>query len=197
MRKTLFPCWAFLFLLACNGPSTETKTEAVRTNEPVGKTSTTNQSIKHVVQRSHAFSSSDAQDFFRLELRGDSITTSTVLFTITSSQGQLLHRQTFSAADLEASLVYEMTTPTATLPQREAYILRRMNEFVQPDRFVTPAITQSQNPDTSFVSLKDWQRLQAQPNTIGFKYTLGKEDGHLLVYDPTQKKAVRVGSFGG
>lgn len=94
-------------------------------------------------------------------------------------------------------MVYEMDKPSATEQEREAYIRQRVENFVQPNDFVTPAIAPNAPAQTSFVSETAWKKIQANPNTIGFKYLLGKEDGHLLVYDPEEKKAVRYGSFGG
>lgn len=125
------------------------------------------------------------------------MTEGTVYFTITTRDGTLIHSEAFPAADVEAAMVYEMETPTATVNDREAYILKRLETFVEAEDFISPAIASNAAPDTSFVSLATWKNIQALPNTIGFKYLLGKEDGHLLVYDPAQKKAVRYGSFGG
>lgn len=154
--------------------------------------------LLHVVQRTHQFSSKGEPDYFRLTLRGDSVTAGQVEFVITTRTGQQIYQELFSAADLEANMVYTLiqnTPPTAA--ERETYILNRMNEFVQDANFLTPAISQGATPDTSLVKLSTWRELQANKGTIGFKYLLGKEDGRLLVYDPKQQKAIRYGSFGG
>ncbi|QHL87328.1 hypothetical protein GU926_07730 [Nibribacter ruber] len=153
--------------------------------------------VLKIVQRTHAFSSNTQPDYFRLVLTGDSVTNGHVTFTITSADGKKLFEEKFAAAELEASMVYEMKTPTAPTRDRQAYILRRMDEFVQESDFVKPAIPASTPADTAFVSLATFQTIQANPSAIGFKYLLGKEDGRLLVYDPNQKKVVRYGSFGG
>ncbi|RNI29618.1 hypothetical protein EFA69_08655 [Rufibacter immobilis] len=153
--------------------------------------------IQHIVQRTHLFSSPQSPDYFRLVLRGDSITQGQVHFTITTQDGRLIHEEHFPAADLEASLVYEMEGSTVTQEQRAAYILKRMEEFVEPKDFISPAIAPNTPAQTSFVSETAWKKIQANHKAVGFKYLLGKEDGRLLVYDPEQKKAVRYGSFGG
>ncbi len=143
------------------------------------------------------FSSENRPDYFRLALHGDSITGGQVQFTITTYEGHKIYEENFSAADLEASMVYEMRASPASTSDREAYIVKRMEEFVQPTDFVSPAIAPNSPAQTSFVNETTWRRIQSNPNSIGFKYLLGKEDGRLLVYDPEQKKVVRYGSFGG
>ncbi|GAA4314545.1 hypothetical protein [Nibribacter koreensis] len=198
MRTLPFVCLLSL-LVACEPAAQETATNTTQSEvletTPGGKRGKA--PVLKIVQRTHTFSSTTQPDYFRLVLTGDSITNGKVLFTITSIDGQKIYEEQFPAADLEAAMVYEMKTPTASRTDREAYILRRMEEFVQPDDFVTPAIPASMRADTSFVSLTTFRTIQANPSAIGFKYLLGKEDGRLLVYDPSQKKAVRYGSFGG
>ncbi|AMM50265.1 hypothetical protein TH61_02440 [Rufibacter sp. DG15C] len=199
MRTFPFICLLSL-LVACEPATKETTTS---TSNPVEAQETTADNKKgkipviKIVQRTHKFSSASQPDYFRLVLTGDSITTGNVAFTITAADGQKIYEEQFTAADLEAAMVYEMETPTAPIRDREAYILRRMEEFVQEDDFVTPAIPATMRADTAFVSLTTFKAIQANPSATGFKYLLGKEDGRLLVYDPSQKKAIRYGSFGG
>ncbi|MGV3538998.1 MAG: hypothetical protein ACO1OQ_04260 [Rufibacter sp.] len=200
--KNIYLFLPILLLLGCQPASQkqseeekEQKMASVSASQEVSPGA--QQGLLHVVQRTHAFSSPTEQDYFRLTLRGDSILTGTVEFTITTSGGEQIYREQFAAADLEAALVYEMENNTATTHDREAFILKRMEEFVQPNDFVSPAISSTMTPDTSVVSLTTWKQIQGKKNSIGFRYLLGKEDGRLLVYDPQQKKAVRYGSFGG
>lgn len=198
MRTLPFVCLLSL-LIACEPATKETTSNTnqseVSETTPGGKKGRA--AVLKIVQRTHTFSSTTQPDYFRLVLTGDSITTGKVKFTITSIDGQKIYEEQFPAADLEAAMVYEIKTPTASRSDREAYILRRMEEFVQADDFVIPAISASTPADTAFVALATFKSIQANPSAIGFKYLLGKEDGRLLVYDPSQKKAVRYGSFGG
>ncbi len=189
------------FLCSCHSSTQEntpsSSENGTSTSQSGQKDVDTSREIQHIVQRTHLFSSDTQPDYFRLALHGDSITGGQVLFTITTFDGRLIYEERFSAADLEASMVYEMLSSPATLSDREAYIVKRMDEFVQPSDFVSPAIAPNAPAQTSFVNETTWRRIQSNPKAIGFKYLLGKEDGRLLVYDPEQKKAVRYGRFGG
>ncbi|GGK65233.1 hypothetical protein ACD591_01910 [Rufibacter glacialis] len=191
------------FLFSCqSSPSEETTTSSSAKTSASQKNGKTKPMVKlpvqHIVQRTHPFSSDQAPDYFRLALHGHSIAKGEVEFTITTQDGQEIYEENFPAADLEASMVNEVPSPTTpTVSEREAYILKRMDEFVQPTDFVAPAIAPNAPVQASFVNETTWKRIQANPKAIGFKYLLGKEDGRLLVYDPEKKKAVRYGSFGG
>ncbi|WP_181305691.1 hypothetical protein [Rufibacter sp. XAAS-G3-1] len=198
MHKTYWVA-VLAFLFSCQSSSEETTTSTsagTSTSSEKDKTDT-KLPVQHIVQRTHLFSSDQRPDYFRLSLHGTSISEGEVEFTITTQDGQKIYEESFPAADLEASLVYEMKTPTATNSEREAYIIKRMDNFVQPADFVSPAIAPNAPVQASFVNESTWKRIQANPKAIGFKYLLGKEDGRLLVYDPEKKKAVRYGSFGG
>ncbi|MFC6997603.1 hypothetical protein [Rufibacter roseus] len=194
--------WLLVLLIGCKQSTDTTTTVQDEPNFTTTSPTTTGEKVStkrllHVVQRTHPFSKPEQPDYFRLLLRGDSITAGQVQFTITTREGTVIHNEVFQAADLEAALVNEMEKPAATTREREAFIIKRMEEFVQPADFVTPAIAANMPPDTAFVTLSYWNQLQERENTIGFKYLLGKEDGRLLVFDPEKKKAVRYGSFGG
>jgi hypothetical protein len=190
------------FLSGCQSSESEETTASI----PLGNVSSatkkqngadTKEPIQHIVQRTHPFSSDQQPDYFRLALHGTSISKGVVEFTITTQDGTKIYEESFPAADLEASMVYEMKTRSASESERDAYILKRMDDFVQATDFVSPAIAPTAPVQTSFVNEATWKRIQANPKAIGFKYLLGKEDGRLLVYDPGQKKAVQYGNFGG
>ncbi|MBC3541233.1 hypothetical protein ACFSC6_14450 [Rufibacter sediminis] len=190
------------FLFSCQSSSSEEATTSVSSNAPASseKESLREESkepVQHIVQRTHLFSSQQQPDFFRLALHGNSIAQGKVEFTITTHDGQKIYEENFPAADLEASMVYEMQTDSPTVSEREAYIIKRMDGFVENKDFVSPAIAPNAPVQASFVNETTWNRIKANPKAIGFKYLRGKEDGRLLVYDPEQKKVVRYGSFGG
>ncbi|RNI31228.1 hypothetical protein [Rufibacter latericius] len=201
LRLSLVAVLAFLFSCQSSGSEEATTSNQTGTSASSAKESSArnaDEPVQHIVQRTHAFSSDQNPDFFRLALHGNSITKGKVEFTITTQDGQKIYEENFPAADLEASMVYEMQSPTSpTVSEREAYIIKRMDDFVENTDFVSPAIAPNAPVQASFVNETTWKRIQANPKAIGFKYLLGKEDGRLLVYDSAQKKAVRYGSFGG
>lgn len=205
MLKTRHVLCLLVLFIGCKQASEDTntstalkeKTTAAPTGETPDSKKTAQKRLLHVVQRTHHFSSAEHPDYFRLMLRGDSVVAGQVYFTITTRDGKIIHNETFPAADLEAVMVYQMKKPTATSRERETFILQRMEEFVQPDDFISPAIPANAQPDTAFVTLSSWNQIQDRKNAIGFKYLLGKEDGRILVFDPEKQKAVRYSSFGG
>ena len=148
-----------------------------------------------VVRQRHNFSRSEGlADAFQLVFRGPSVLKGTAEFTITDPSGQVIFREMLTEPDLEAALVYEMKTPTAAPAAREAYVLRRIDQFFQPAQFQTPAI----GPQATFPStIKNldqatWADLKRRPGTIGFNYLKGKENRQRLAWSPLKKQTIRV-----
>ncbi|TPG67313.1 hypothetical protein EAH73_06205 [Hymenobacter nivis] len=147
------------------------------------------------MRQRHNFSHSEGPaDAFRLVFRGPSVLKGTAEFTITDPSGQVIFREVLTEPDLEAALVYEMKTPTATPAEREAYVLRRIDQFFQPAQFQKPAV----GPQATFPSNVEnldqatWADLKRRPGTIGFDYLKGKEDRQRIAWSPLKKQTVRV-----
>lgn len=148
-----------------------------------------------VVRQRHNFSRSEGPaDAFRLVFRGPSVLVGTAEFTITDPSGQVIFREMLTEPDLEAALVYEIKTPTATRAEREAYVLRRIDQFFQPAQFQTPAV----GPQATFPSHVEnlnqttWADLKRRLGTIGFDYLKGKEDRQRLAWSSLKKQTIRV-----
>ncbi|RAK67072.1 hypothetical protein [Hymenobacter edaphi] len=148
------------------------------------------------VRTRHLFSSPSAPDLFQLVLRGDSLLSSEATFTITAADGTVIFREALSSADLEASMVYEMTKPGATRQEREAYVRRRMDEFFAASNFHTPAIDARATFQPGTADRATWDDLRRRSGTVGFQYLVGKEDRRRIAWSPLKKQVVRVGSFG-
>ncbi|MGY2131574.1 hypothetical protein ACW9KT_05075 [Hymenobacter sp. HD11105] len=195
-----------LALGACSG-SDSTRTEATETGattvtaEPMDTTRAPAVNVQSdtlkVVRKQHRFSSPSTEDEFKLVLRGPSMLAGEVTFTITDSRGETIFREVLSAADLEATMVYEMKNKTATQAEREAFVRRRMDEFFADKNFRTPAITDKDTHQPDLLDRATWEDLRRRPDAISFQYTVGKEDGRRIVWAPLKKEVVRVGSFGG
>ena len=148
-----------------------------------------------VVRQQHNFSRSEGPaDAFRLVFRGPSVLVGTAEFTITDPGGQVIFREMLTEPDLEAALVYEMKTPADTRAEREAYVLRRIDQFFQPAQFQAPAI----GPQATFPSHVEnldqatWADLKQRPGTISFDYLKGKENRQRLAWSPLKKQTIRV-----
>jgi hypothetical protein len=143
----------------------------------------------------HNFSSSKGPaDAFKLVFRGPSVLEGTGEFTITDASGQVIFREMLTEPDLEAALVYEMKTPTATRAEREAFVLRRIDQFFQPAQFHTPAVDKKMAFPTGIENLDQatWTDLQQRPDAIRFDYLKGKEDRRQIAWSPLKKQTVRV-----
>ncbi|SFQ69398.1 hypothetical protein [Hymenobacter arizonensis] len=147
------------------------------------------------VQQTHAFSQPDYKpDVFRLVLRGPSVLEGAATFTITTAAGEVIFRETLSAAELEAPMVYEMKTATVTPAEREAFVRRRMNEFFRASSFSSPAVVASApypaGPDAP--DRAAWDDLRKRTKSIRFTYLVGKEDRRSIAWSPLQKQVIHL-----
>jgi hypothetical protein len=150
-----------------------------------------------MVERRHRFSSPSTDDTFRLVLRGSSLLAGEATFTITNSGGETIFREVVSASDLEAAMVYEMKNATATQAEREAFVRRRMDDFFADKNFRTPAVKSQETYQAGPIDRTTWDDLRRRPDSIGFQYLVGKEDGRRIAWSPLKQQVVRIGSFGG
>jgi len=148
-----------------------------------------------VLRQRHNFSRpAGPPDVFQLVFRGPSILDGTAEFTITDPDGQVIFREVLTRPDLEAALVYELKTPTATRAERETFVLRRLDRFFLPTQFKTPAVgakaafpTAAENLDRA-----TWTDLQKRPDAIAFEYLKGKEDRRRIAWSPLKKQTVQL-----
>lgn len=150
-----------------------------------------------VTQLVHNFSNQDLKaqpDIFRLVFRGPSILEGMAEFTITDSGGQVIFREMLTEPDLEAALVYEMKSPTATRAERETFVLRRIDRFFLTTQFHTPAIDAKAiyPPTVENLDRATWNDLRQRPGAIRFDYLKGKEDRRQIAWSPLKKQTVRL-----
>ncbi|KAA9338384.1 hypothetical protein F0P96_05995 [Hymenobacter busanensis] len=212
MHSYRLPSALLLALLAaCSAPQSDQTASGPTTRgvdsadaRPVEPMDTTSASVANAqsdtlkaVRTRHLFSSPTAPDLFQLVLRGDSLLSSEATFTITAADGTVIFRETLSSADLEASMVYQMTKPGATKAEREAYVRRRMNEFFADKNFRKPAVGSTDIYQPGTVDRAVWDDLRRRPDAVGFSYLVGKEDGRRIAWSTLRKQVVRYGSTGG
>ncbi|MBC6610631.1 hypothetical protein H8B15_06840 [Hymenobacter sp. BT507] len=162
-----------------------------------GKVSAQSDTLK-VVQKRHDFSTPSIPDVFRLVLRGQDVLSGQIDFTITDHTGQVIFHERLSAADLEASMVYDMAGTTPPTPgAREAYVRRRMDDFFADKNFHQPALPSSTPfPAGNPLDRDTWADVQRRADAIGFQYLVGKEDRRRIAYSPLKKQVVQLGGFG-
>ena len=201
LLSALFPLAA-----ACSGPTSPPAEQAVTPNtaatvppEPldtVRAATLTAQSDTLLTNRSrHVFSSQAAPDVFSLVLRGPAVLSGEATFTITTATGEVIFREILTSPELEAALVYEMTTTTATQAEREAYVRRRVREFFAEANFRRPALAANAaypSPAPSSPDRATWNDLRQRPDAVRFDYLVGKEDRRHLVWSPLSKQVVQL-----
>ena len=152
--------------------------------------------LKAVRQR-HAFSAPGTTDLFQLVVRGTSLLTGEVEFTITDAAGQTIFREMLSPADLEASMVYEMKTPTATPAEREAFVRRRLDSFFAEQNFHRPALKPEEAYAPGTLDRPTWDDLRKRPDAVSFHYLVGKEDRRRIAWSGLKKQVVQLPGLGG
>lgn len=207
MKKLYLLLSAFAVFSCSETTVKEETTEKTRTETSIPPASTDSAAtpqmpsrkigMPQVVEKQHIFSDPTNKDNFRLELSGMNVIDGKVKFTITNPAGKLIYEDTMTAADLEASLVYEMENKTATQKEREDFILKRMQEFFDAKNFSTPAIASNDSYDPAFGEQTTWQAIKNDKNAVGFNYLAGKENGRRIAYSKLKKKVMLVGFFGG
>ena len=180
-----------------NGHTTTEKTTNSKPDSSPEPSSKPSARISFTNTRTHIFSDPTQPDTFRLVMEGADILEGKAHFTITNAQGKVIHDEIISAPDLEASMVYEMETPTATKIQREDFIKKRFNKFFHDEQFNTPAIAPNDVYDPAFGDEAAWNAIKKDPKSISFNYLLGKENGRRIAYSKLKKKVMLVGHFGG
>lgn len=196
---------------ACSGPTSQptdsaaptaapgTTTQAAAPLEPLdtARAAAINaQSDTLLTSRSrHVFSNQAAPDVFTLVLRGSDLLSGEATFSITTATGEVIFREILTSPDLEAALVYEMKTPTATQAEREAYVRRRVQEFFAERNFQRPALASTATYPTPAPNSPDratWNDLRQRPATVRFDYLVGKEDRRHLAWSPLSKQVVHL-----
>jgi hypothetical protein len=201
MRFLLLPLLGFA--AACSTPdssqvSTTTSSADTATQlEPMDTTRATAANAQSdtlkTVRKRHIFSAPGSPDEFSLVMRGKDMLSGEVTFTITEASGQVIFREMLHADDLEAAMVYEMKTPSASATEREAYIRRRMDEFFSDKNFRAPALTaKDPYPAGSTTDRATWDDLRQRPDAVSFTYLVGKEDRRRIAWAPRTKQVVHL-----
>ena len=110
-------------------------------------------------------------DFFQLVFRGPSSSKATPNSPSPAPKAKVIFREMLTEPDLEAALVYEMKTPTATRAERETFVLRRINNFFQLTQFDAPAIDPKATFPTGIANLErsTWNELAQTPRSHWFR----------------------------
>lgn len=144
--------------------------------------------FKKVNSFSHIFSDDIKEDTFRLTIFGDSLLTATITFEVIDYTGARIYLDTFPSNYLLGYEV-EITDPAAV---KKAFMIKRINEFFAPDRFMSPAIEKTRTMDSDYVMLKKevWDEIKSDNKRTGFSYLIGEENNRDIAYSKVLRKVV-------
>lgn len=167
----------------------DTANTTVTNKVNVTPTKTTSAKVNHQVTKSHEFSKPGKKDLFSISLTGKTILDGDVVFKIVAYNNKTIYEDKFKANFLVGNGPPESYAKPMTVKQQEDYIIKRMNEFFAEKNFKKPAITM-ETLDTYNISKAIWDDIKADKSSIGFIYTIGKENTKHIAYHKKSGKAV-------
>ncbi|MCC2544994.1 hypothetical protein LJY25_00935 [Hymenobacter sp. BT175] len=170
---------------------TSQNAERVYTPTPEAQRSRlTSRSVLNAVRTTHSFSDPKTKDNFVLLLQGAKIINGQARFLIISSTGDTLRNEVMPATALLDER--ELEDPqAATVRDKEIAILKGMNNFFRPDRFVQPAIPKSAVQPTE-ADAEAWAAVREDNKAVGFDYTANGGRERRIAYARKLRKAVVI-----
>jgi hypothetical protein len=175
---------AAIILTASSCVSTERET-ATSTKDPRAEFTPPNgrgervggATVLNTVRTSHPFSDPKEPDNFILQMRGPRVLSSRIHLYIVSSKGDTLRHEVMPATALLDDRTLR-NNQSATVRDKEISILRGMNAFFSPDRFVQPAVPSSATQPAE-LDTQAWTSLRNDPRAVGFDYPSGSGESRL------------------
>ncbi|QCR22704.1 hypothetical protein [Pontibacter sp. SGAir0037] len=133
------------------------------------------------------FSSTQSLDNFTIILKGEEILEGVVTFSIKTSSGKTIYKESFPARDL---IGYEIVEESPTKEQEEEVVKRRIREFFIEDNFSSPAIATDEKYEEDYAEKSIWKDIKADRTAVGFFYKIGEEDMRWIAYSKKAKKVV-------
>jgi hypothetical protein len=175
---------AVIILTASSCVSTERET-ATSTKDPRAEFTPPNgrgervggATVLNTVRTTHPFSDPKEPDNFILQMRGPRVLSSRIHLYIVSSKGDTLRHEVMPATALLDDRTLR-NNQSATVRDKEISILRGMNAFFSPDRFVQPAVPSSATQPAE-LDTQAWTSLRNDPRAVGFDYPSGSGESRL------------------
>jgi hypothetical protein len=175
---------AAIILTASSCVSTERET-ATSTKDPRAEFTPPNgrgervggATVLNTVRTTHPFSDPKEPDNFILQMRGPRVLSSRIHLYIVSSKGDTLRHEVMPATALLDDRTLR-NNQSATVRDKEISILRGMNAFFSPDRFVQPAVPASATQPAE-LDTQAWTSLRNDPRAVGFDYPSGSGESRL------------------
>lgn len=137
---------------------------------------------------SHEFSQTNKNDEFYICIKGTSILTGKVIFTITNSDRIEIYKVEFPSIELiNPDLSLGIKAP---IKDQKLFIKNRIIEFFDKKNFISPAINKDVIFDEDYSHKESWFDIKSDKTAIGFHYLVGEEDGRSIAYSKKTKKVV-------
>ena len=145
--------------------------------------------VLHKVEKLREFSTPGKKDHFLLTMTGDSVMTAWVHFKIFDPTGEEIYTVDFESWLLVDYGLMAARDADSTMTE-ERYVQTRLDSFFTESKFSQPAIG---SEERFFPEMSDriiWEEIKSLPESVGFFYLLGVEDGRSLAWSPRQKEVV-------
>ena len=172
--------------------STSTKDpRATYTPPPAGsRTRINGKTVLNTVRATHAFSDTNSNDNFVLQLRGERVLTGQAHLIVTSRTGDTLRHEVMPARALLAHADADLAR-SASVRDQEIAILQGMNSFFAPGHFTQPAVPVGAAQPAE-IDTKTWVTLRDDPTAVGFDYTSAGGAERRMAYSQKLGKAVVI-----
>jgi hypothetical protein len=183
--------YSLLMILVCCTAREMNQSNAAQNNLGVSIVSNPKK-IYRLKKSSEFFSSPIRKDTFILELNGEYLTKSKIIFRIISFQSEIIYEEQF---DMMALYGFgpDVTKPKPDSITVEKYLVERFENFFNSDSFLKPAIKESTKYEELYNSVipeEEWRQIKAKPESIAFVFTLWEESISYIVYSEKRKKAI-------
>lgn len=136
------------------------------------------------VQKKHSFTSLKHNDIFTVSVQGKDFRTSTISFTVTSPNGELLFTDQFTMDQ------FKQFGSTERGGDDSAGVMNRLSHFLDEENFSTPAVKDTLEMENNTVPRSVWLEVWQQKGTVGFHYVISTENGKEIAYSRKYRKVI-------
>jgi hypothetical protein len=138
----------------------------------------------------HKFSNDASKDEFRVKVIGDKIYNANIDFTIKNEAGEEIYHEYFSANNVLEN-AFDGGGQYATDIQKDEYLRKWVFEFLNANRFNTPAIHKEREYFSEHSDKAIWDDIVADQTAIAFVFSKQKGSQTEIAFDKKANKVVK------
>lgn len=138
-----------------------------------------------VKTKRYAFTDTTKLDTFKITLTGDQSKNMNLEFTIVNFNGKQIYKEDIKAEKLLKS--YLASEDLKKEDEKIKFLNEQINIFFDDERFLEPAITEDQKPDSNTPDKAFYDELK-QTKLNGFYYSLGKDISIYVAWSVKEQK---------